>query len=148
MVKFGVTKQQNITKMSTEQKKIKRARYPSDISKNGWQRLKKLLPMPKSTYTQGGREPADLREVINGIFYVVKTGCSWRSLPHDLPKWQTVYGYFNRWSKDGTWQWIHTQFVKKARQKIGRNKQPSAASIDSQSLLVEVDIGVTMQVKT
>lgn len=69
---------------------------------------------------------------------MVKTGGSWRSLPHDFPCWSTVYGYrpatrFNRWSKDGTWQWVHMQFVKKVRKKMKRNKRPSAASLDSQS---------------
>jgi transposase len=53
--------------------------------------------------SKGGRPAVILKEVINAIFYVVKTDCSWRSIPHDLPCWQTVYGYFNRWSKDGTW---------------------------------------------
>jgi putative transposase len=72
--------------------------------------------------------------VINAIFYVVKTGCSWRSMPHDLPCWQTVYGYFNRWSKDGTWESIHCFFTKKLRRQVGRKAHPSAASLDSQSI--------------
>ena len=120
--------------MSTQVKNVKRAKYPSDISKNGWKNLKKLLPVSQHQRSGIGRRPVDFREVINGIFYVVKTGCSWRSLPHDFPCWSTVYGYFNRWSKDGTWQWIHTQFVKKVRHKMKRNKRPSAASLDSQSV--------------
>jgi len=118
--------------MSTKQKNTKRKKYPSDISKNGWQRLSKLLP-DNEPASQGGRPRADLHEVINAIFYVVKTGCSWRSLPHDFPHWSTVYGYFNGWSNNGTWQWIHTEFVKKVRRKMKRNKRPSAASLDSQS---------------
>mgnify|MGYP002395876858 CR=1 FL=1 len=63
----------------------------------------------------------------------MKTGCSWRSLPHDFPYWSTMYGYFNRWSKDGTWQWIHAEFVQEVRKSMKRKKQPSAASLDSQS---------------
>ena len=119
--------------MSTKQNNNKRKPYPSDISKNGWKKLRKLLPIDEPQSNQGGRPRVDLKEVINAIFYVVKTGGSWRSLPHDFPRWSTVYGYFNRWSKDGTWQWIHTQFVRKVRQKMKRNKRPSAASLDSQS---------------
>ena len=76
--------------MSTDQNKVKRGKYPSDISKNGWKKLKKLLPESKSNAHIGGRRASELKEVINGIFYVVKTGCSWRSLPHDLPCWSTV----------------------------------------------------------
>jgi putative transposase len=119
--------------MSTDQNKVKRGKYPSDVSKNGWEKLKKLLPESKSNAIAGGRPPSELKEVINGIFYVVKTGCSWRSLPHDFPCWQTVYGYFNGWSKDGVWQWIHSWFVKKVRLQMGRKATPSAGSVDSQS---------------
>lgn len=119
--------------MNTSQIKLKRKRYPSDISKNGWKNLKKELPVLMNK-PKGGRPCSDLKEIINGIFYVVKTGCSWRSLPHDLPCWQTVYGYFNRWSKDGTWEYIHTRFVKKIRLLKQRKAQASAASIDSQSV--------------
>ena len=119
--------------MSTKQKKNKTKRYPSDISKNGWKKLRKLLPVRETDPRRGGRPPVDLKEVINAIFYVVKTGCPWRSLPHDFPCYSTVFGYFNRWSKDGTWQWIHTQFIKKVRKKMKRNKRSSAACIDSQS---------------
>lgn len=119
--------------MSTQVNKVKRRRYPSDISKNGWKHLKELIyfavPSPK-----GGRPAADFKEVINAIFYVVKTGCSWRCLPHDFPCWQTVYGYFNLWSKDGSWEWIHHCFVKKVRNKQGRKGRPSAGILDSQSI--------------
>ena len=135
MVKFGVTKRQTRTKMSTcVQNNGKRKKYPSDISKNGWKHLRELLPAPRNQSEWGGRPNVALREVVNAIFYVVKTGCPWRCLPHDFPKWQTVYGYFNRWSKDGTWQLINTYFIRKVRQKVmGRKQRPTAAIIDSQS---------------
>jgi len=120
--------------MSTIQKKQKRRRYPSDISKNGWHQLKKLFSWPQACPGKAGRPAADLREVINAIFYVVKTGCSWRSMPHDLVLWQTAYGYFNQWSKEGTWEWIHTEFVRKLRRKAKRKVYPSAGSLDSQSI--------------
>ena len=71
--------------MSTNSISTKRKRYPSDMSKNGWKTLKAHLPCSKSNEQVGGRPPVNLKEVINGIFYVLKTGCSWRSLPGDLP---------------------------------------------------------------
>jgi putative transposase len=121
--------------MSAQQKSTKRRKYPSDISKNGWRNLKKELPEPKNDTKKGGRPNVDFREVINAIFYVVKEGCSWRALPHDFPNWATVYGYFNTWSQDGTWQMIHTRFVKKVRKRLlNRKKRPTAGSIDSQSI--------------
>jgi len=104
------------------------------VSRNGWQRLKQALPVVKTAGKQGGRPPADLKEVLNAIFYVVKTGCSWRSLPHDFPCWQTVYGYFNQWSKDGSWESINASLVKEARAKSGRQAHPTAGSLDSQSV--------------
>ena len=119
--------------MSTKVNKQKRRRYPSDMSKNGWQQLRKYF-IPSKHAKKGGRPCANLKEIINALLYVVKTGCSWRSLPHDLPCWQTVYGYFNAWSKDGTWEWLHSQLVIKVRRKNGRKGRPTAGSLDSQSI--------------
>ncbi len=119
--------------MSTYQNKAERGSYPSDMSKNGWRQLKKCFFIP-AVSSKGGRPAKDLKEVINAIFYVVKTGCSWRSLPHDLVCWQTAYGYFNGWSKDGTWEWIHSFLVNKSRRQAGRKRRPSAAILDSQSI--------------
>ena len=96
--------------------------------------IKKYLPESKSDNLKGGRPSVDLREVLNGIYYVSRTGCSWRSLAHDLPKWETVYGYFRRWTLDGTLETIHNIFVKISRKKLGRSELPSAGSIDSQSV--------------
>jgi len=121
-------------KNTSARRKSNRPKYPSDISKNGWKNLRPLLPKTKGGDEKGGRPPADMREVVNGIFYVVKTGCTWRSMPHDLPAWQTCYGYFRRFAKDGTWIMVNTYFVRKVRKKVhGRNVRPSAAIIDSQS---------------
>lgn len=120
--------------MSTHQKKEKRKSYPSDISKNGWKQLKKLLPVLFEEKQSYGRPPADLKEVLNTILYVVKTGCSWRSVPHDLVCWQTAYGYFSCWGKDGTWERLNGLLVKKTRKKAGRKKRPTAACLDSQSV--------------
>ncbi len=74
-----------------------------------------------------------MREIMNALFYVAKTGCHWRMLPHDLPKWKTVYDYFQMWAKDGTWERIHDAMRRKVRKKAGRSEEPSAGSIDSQS---------------
>ena len=122
------------TSVSTHQKKEKRKKYPSDISQNGWKKLKQAMPVVKTASKTGGRPPAAIKEVLNAIFYVVKTGCSWRSLPHDFPCWQTVYGYFNGWSKDGTWEAINCFLVQKVRLKAGRKTHPTAGILDSQSV--------------
>jgi putative transposase len=76
----------------------------------------------------------DLQEVVNAIFYIVQSGCSWRMLPHDFPKWSTVYGYFNRWSHNGLWERINLCLVYRVRRKLGRKKHPTAGIIDSQSV--------------
>lgn len=120
--------------MNAMQSNGKRKSYPSDVAKNGWKTLALLLPLSKSNEKIGGRPSEDLHEIINAIFYVQKTGCSWRSIPHDFPKWETVYGYFRRWGLDGTWELIHNHLVKKIRLKAGRNELPTAGSIDSQTV--------------
>ena len=125
--------------MSTLQKKSKRANYPSDISQNGWKNLQKVLPVRCDAIHRGGRPSSDGKEIINAIFYVLKTGCSWRSMPHDLPNWSTAYGYFRRWSQAGIWQGIHSELVKKVRPggeplQMARKPTPTAGCIDSQSV--------------
>jgi putative transposase len=123
--------------MSTVQTSIKEVKYPRDISKKGSENLKKVLPIPKNTTKKGGRPSENLGEIINAIFYVVK--CSWRALLHDFPHWATVYGYFSRWSKDRTWEMIHTLYVKKVRKKLlKRKKRHTAACIDSQIVVTIV----------
>ena len=92
------------------------------------------MPVVKTAGKAGGRPPAHMREAVNAIFYVVKTGCGWRSLPHDLPCWQTVYGYFNRWGRDGSCEAINGFLVKKTRIKAGRKALPTAGSLDWQSI--------------
>ena len=76
----------------------------------------------------------DFREIINAIFYIVKTGCSWRCLPESFPHWKTVYSYFRIWRKNGFWQTINDSLRKKVRKKAGKDCSPSAAIIDSQSV--------------
>jgi putative transposase len=83
----------------------------------------------------GGRKRVtDMRQTLNAIFYLTRTGCAWRYLPLQYPPWQTVYGYFRKWRLDKTWQHIHGRLRGDVRQQEGRERQPSAAIIDSQSV--------------
>ena len=107
-----------------------RTNYPSDLTDEQWQIIKKLLPKPARL----GRKPIDRREIVNAILYVNRTGCQWRALPHDFPKWKTVYNVFWRWRKDGVWQQIHDTLRERVRQAEGKKKTPTAAIIDSQSV--------------
>jgi transposase len=110
---------------------MQRKRYPSDLTEEQSHQIQYLLPQPK----MGGR-PAkhDRIAILNAILYLVRTGCAWRLLPHDLPHWKTVYHYFRCWRLDGTWKRIHDQLRGDVREAAGRNRQPSAAVIDSQSV--------------
>lgn len=83
----------------------------------------------------GGRpRTVDIRETINAIFYLLRSGCSWRLLPNEFPPWGTVHYYYRRWRLDGTWQQIHDELRVRVRKIAGRNKSPTAAIIDSQSV--------------
>jgi putative transposase len=105
--------------------------YPSDLTNRQWNRLKGLLPAAKP----GGRpRKVDLREVVNGILYIVRGGCAWRMMPHDLPPWSTCYDYFRKWRNSGTWRRINDALRDDVRRKAGRKKSPSMAIIDSQSV--------------
>jgi putative transposase len=75
-----------------------------------------------------------LREILNAIFYVVRSGCAWRLLPHDFPLWKTTHHYFRRWRIDGTWKKLHAALRKRVRVRMGRDPQPSAGVVDSQSV--------------
>ena len=109
----------------------KRAPYPSDLTTRQWQLIEPLLPPPKP----GGRaREVDLREVVNGICYMSRSGCAWRMLPHDLPPWGTVHWYYRQWRLDGTWEKLHEVLREKVRTAAGREATPSAAIIDSQSV--------------
>jgi putative transposase len=104
--------------------------YPSDAKDAEWNVIAPLLPNAKT----GGRpRTTSLRDVVNAIFYVSRSGGAWRMLPKDYPPYQTVYRYFRTWSKDGTWERVHDALRERVRQKAGRQTSPSAAAIDSQS---------------
>lgn len=105
--------------------------YPSDMTDREWEYIKDMIPAAK----QGGRKRAtDMRQTLNAIFYLTRTGCAWRYLPLEYPPWQTIYGYFRKWRLDKTWQHIHDRLRGDAREQEGRERQPSAAIIDSQSV--------------
>src|SRR5438105_6975598 len=110
---------------------MKTDRYASDLNDEEWAILEPLIPAAKP----GGRpRRINMREVLNGIFYLLKTGCQWRMLPKDFPKWKTVNDYFAKWRKDGTWQHLNDGLREQVRTAAGRHKTPSAGSIDSQSV--------------
>lgn len=97
-----------------------------------WGLIHPLLPMSESR--RGRPRQHSFRVILDAIFYVLRTGCAWRFVPRDLPPWQTVYHYFRRWRRDGTWQRVHTALREDLRRHLGRDPQPSAGSIDSQSV--------------
>jgi transposase len=106
-------------------------RYPSDLTDSEWALIAPLIPPAK----HGGRKrEVDLREVMNGILYVLETGCQWRALPRDLPPKSTVHDYFMLWEWDGTLDRIHHELYVKTRDLEGREASPSAGVIDSQSV--------------
>jgi putative transposase len=108
-----------------------RLAYRSDLTDAQWKLLEPHIPAAKA----GGRPRSlKMREVCNAIFYLIRNGCQWRDLPHDFPKWQSVYSYFRCWSLDGTWQRLNDLLRTQVRQQAGHNAQPSASSIDSQSV--------------
>jgi putative transposase len=110
---------------------MRRKEYPSDLTDGQWKMLEPLIPPAK----EGGHpRTTDMREVLNAIFYIDRTGCQWRALPHEFPPWPTVWTYFRTWRKDGTWQRMMTTLRERVRVKMGREATPSAAIIDSQSV--------------
>jgi putative transposase len=105
--------------------------YPTDLSDQEWDVIKHLVPDAKP----GGRPEAyPKREILNAIFYLRRSGCSWRMLPHDLPPWRIVYHYFRQWRLDGTWQVMHDLLRGDVRVAAGKHRQPRAGVIDSQSV--------------
>jgi putative transposase len=105
--------------------------YQTDLTGEQWFLLEPLLPPPKK---RGHPRTINMREVLNSILYINRAGCQWRMLPKELIPWQTAYGYFRRFRMDGTWERIHTLLREGVRQKAGREKSPSAAILDSQSV--------------
>ncbi len=105
--------------------------YPSDLTNAEWAKLKPLLPQENRI---GSPREIELRELVNALMYVADNGIKWRAMPHDLPAWQTVYGYFRRWSQSGVWEQVNQALAKQVRLTDGREEQPSLGLIDSQSV--------------
>lgn len=106
-------------------------RYPSDLTDEEWSLIEPLIPPAK----RGGRKrEVVLREVVNGVMYVLSTGCQWRYIPKDLPPRSTLHDYLTRWNYDGTIEKIHYALYVQCREAIGREASPTACVIDSQSV--------------
>jgi transposase len=106
-------------------------RYPSDLSDAEWAQLAPLIPPAR----RGGRpRTTDMREALNGLLYLLRTGCQWRYLPKDFPPRSTIYNIFRQWQRDGDWDRIHHALRVKLREAMGREASPSAGIIDSQSV--------------
>lgn len=106
------------------------SQYASDVTNRQWQVIRQLLP----ARARRGRRPICRRKILNAVLYVSRTGCQWRMLPKDFPKWNTVYGVFWKWRNAGTWQQIHDKLREKVRKAAGKKSTPTAAIIDSQSI--------------
>jgi putative transposase len=112
-------------------KQSPKKRYSSDLTDGEWAILEPLIPPAK---TGGHPRTVNMREVVNGIFYVLKTGCQWNNLPKDLPPSGTVFGYYNQWRKDKVWQKLNDTLREAVRLSEGREATPSAAILDSQTV--------------
>ena len=106
-------------------------RYPSDLTDDEWLLVEPLIPPGK---TGGGKRTVIMREVVNGLMYILSTGCQWRAIPKDLPPKSSVYDYFDLWAYDGTLARIHHSLYERCREQAQRETSPTAAIIDSQSV--------------
>jgi putative transposase len=106
-------------------------RYPTDLSDDEWRCIRPQLPDPTG---QGRPRLHGLRPILDAVFYVLKSGCPWRWLPRDFPPWKTVYDWFRRWRIDGTWKRLNAELRELLRVQLGRDPNPSAGIVDSQSV--------------
>jgi putative transposase len=117
---------------------ITRPRYPSDLTDAQWALIQDQVPGQAHL---GCPITYDRREVVNALLYLARTGCQWRALPHDFPPWPTIYYYFHAWSADGTLEALHTALRAQVRAAAGRDPQPSAGILDSQTVKVSDQAG-------
>jgi putative transposase len=111
---------------------MRRSKYPTDLSDTEWECLKAHLPVHEKR-SRGRPRLHSLREILDAVFYVLKSGCPWRFLPRDFPPWRTVYHWFRRWRIEGTFERLNSALRESLRVRSGRNPKPSAGIIDSQS---------------
>lgn len=111
-----------------------RKAYSTDLTDEQWAIIEPIVSRDRRQSPRGRRRKISLRDVVNTIFYVNRTGCQWDLLPHDLPAKSTVYDYFAKWRDDGTWNDLVTALRSRIREQAGRDATPSAACIDSQSV--------------
>ena len=121
---------------------IHRQAYQSDLKEQEWKWLKRFLPRPSAVGSKGRPQEWPPREIVNAILYLLRTGCQWRMLPHDLPPWQTVYYHFRKWRLSGLWEKINRLLREQVRQAAGREATPSAAIVDAQSVKTTLVKGV------
>ena len=112
---------------------MNRKPYPSDLSDAQWKRLQAVFPPPINGRS-GRPRRYELREVVNALLYQARTGCSWRSLPHEFPPWGVVWEHFRRWRDNGTLELLHNALRTQDRYRSGRSIAPGAAILDSQSV--------------
>src|ERR671914_2505598 len=106
-----------------------RKMYPTDLSDAEWECIEPHLPAPRAP---GRPRVHSLREILNAIYYIVRSGCAWRLLPHEFPPWKTIHHYFRTWRLDGTWEQMHAAMRERLRVRLKRDPQPSAGVVDSQ----------------
>ncbi len=104
--------------------------YPTDLTDAQWTLLEPMLPPHRP---KGRKRRVEMREIANALLYLLRTGCPWRRLPHDLPSWATVWWYFRKWRDDGTLDALHGRLRDMAREASGKKKEPTAGVVDSQS---------------
>jgi transposase len=116
-------------------------RYPSDVTEEEWRQVASLIPPAR----RGGcQRTVDIREVLNGLLYVLSSGCQWRAIPTDLPPRSTIFDYLGRWQADGTLGQIHDTLYVRCREQAERQVSPSACIIDSQSVKSAEKGGATL----
>jgi len=108
-----------------------RKTYPSDLSDSEWKLLEPLLPKPRGS---GHPIEVDFREILNGIFYVQRSGCQWEMMPHDLPPYTTVYKYFHKWQRRGLWQQMYDKICEQLHSELRTDENSRAAIADSQTV--------------
>ena len=109
-------------------------RYSTDLTDSQWEILQELLPKAKSGSGKPGRPTVDVRQAVNGILYLNKTGCQWRLLPKEFGNWNTIYYYFKKWRESDIWSNVMGELNRRERERQGKNPEPSAGCVDSQSV--------------